>query len=318
MMTGTEHGHRAGRCGRSGSTKPAGRRRSCSSGSRTPSPEPAKRSSACTPRRSPATSSDGRRIACLRSRRTSSRARWPPSGPTWTRSPSATPVWALADFDRDGAAAEYAVVRAAILAPKPRTVDHVESAAVPLSALSAWQGLFDHGGLEAGQRVLIHGAAGGVGHLATQLARRRGAYVIGTTSRGGHGPGAWVRRARGVRPVRPCGSRALEPVDLVFDTVGGELLERSLAVIRRAGGSCRSPRSRRRRSPSARSRRRTSSSSRTASSSSSSPPRRCRRAAPGDRLGVPAGGCAGGVRAQPGVRQAWQGGPPRRRGVPMT
>ncbi|MEO8424100.1 MAG: NADP-dependent oxidoreductase [Actinomycetota bacterium] len=145
------------------------------------------------------------------------------------------PVWALAAFDRDGAAAEYIVVPAALLAPKPRTLDHEGSAAVPLSALSAWQGLFDHGGLGEGGRVLIHGAAGGVGHFATQLARGRGSYVVGTTS------AASVERARsfGAHEVLdPASVRfedSLEPVDLVFDTVGGELLERSLAIIRPGG-----------------------------------------------------------------------------------
>ena len=95
--------------------------------------------------------------------------------------------------------------------------------------------MFDHGGLEEGQRVFIHGAAGGVGHLATQLARRQGAYVIGTTSASG------IERARdfGAHEVfDPASVRfedTLEPVDLVFDTVGGELLERSLAVIRPGG-----------------------------------------------------------------------------------
>ena len=145
------------------------------------------------------------------------------------------PVWALADFDRDGAAAEYVVVRASILAPKPRTVGHEESSAVPLSALSAWQGLLDHGALEAGQRVLINGAAGGVGHLATQLARRRGAYVIGTTS----ASGTDLARGFGAHEVfDPSTVRfedPLEPVDVVFDTVGGDLLQRSLAVIRQGG-----------------------------------------------------------------------------------
>src|SRR5574341_210774 len=80
-------------------------------------------------------------------------------------------VYGLARFDRDGAAAEYVVVAARFLAPKPHTLDHLQSAAVPLAALSAWQGLFDHGRLTAGQRVLIHGAAGGVGAFAVQLAR---------------------------------------------------------------------------------------------------------------------------------------------------
>lgn len=103
------------------------------------------------------------------------------------------PVFALTGFDRDGVAAEYAAVPADVLAPKPVTLDDVMSAALPLAALSAWQGLFDHGQLAEGQRVLIQGAAGGVGHLATQLARRQGAYVIGTTSSGTSEAGARAR-----------------------------------------------------------------------------------------------------------------------------
>src|SRR6476661_90830 len=87
-------------------------------------------------------------------------------------------VYALTPFDRDGVAAEYAAVPAGALAPKPRTLDHAEAAAVPMTGLTAWQGLFDRGGLEAGQRVLVHGAAGGVGHIAVQLARWRGAQVV--------------------------------------------------------------------------------------------------------------------------------------------
>ena len=145
------------------------------------------------------------------------------------------PVYALTGFDRDGVAAEYAAVPASLLAPKPRTLDHIEGAATPLAALSAWQGLFEHGRLEAGQRVLIHGAAGGVGHFATQLARSRGAHVIGTASSGN------VENARrfGAHEVLDHTStrfeQALDPVDLVFDTVGGQLLERSTAVVREGG-----------------------------------------------------------------------------------
>src|SRR5437764_6800836 len=91
-------------------------------------------------------------------------------------------VYGLVAFPRDGSAAEYVAVRAADLAPKPRTLDHVHAAAVPLSALTAWQSLFLHAGLAAGQRVLIHGAAGGVGAFAAQLARWRGAHVSATAS----------------------------------------------------------------------------------------------------------------------------------------
>jgi NADPH:quinone reductase-like Zn-dependent oxidoreductase len=140
-------------------------------------------------------------------------------------------VYALTGFDRDGAAAEYAIVPAAFLAPKPRTLGHVESASIPLAALSAWQGLFDHGELAEGQRVLIHGAAGGVGHFAVQLARHRGANVIGTAS------SANVERARELgadEVIDHTSTRfedAVEPVDLVFDTAGGERLRHSPAVL---------------------------------------------------------------------------------------
>lgn len=141
-------------------------------------------------------------------------------------------VYALCDFGRDGAAADYVAVAVELLAPKPRTLDDVQSAAIPLPGLSAWQGLFDHGGLEAGQRVLITGAAGGVGHLATQLARHRGAHVIGTASPASRD----AARGFGAHEViEGSDLGSLEPVDLVFDTVGGATLEASSAVIRPGG-----------------------------------------------------------------------------------
>ena len=144
-------------------------------------------------------------------------------------------VYALTAFDRDGVASDYAIVPSELLAPKPRQLSHVESAAVPLAALSAWQALFDHGQLAAGQRVLIHGATGGVGRFATQLARERGAHVIATVS------------SRNVETARALGADevidhtttrfedAIEPVDLVFDTAGGDQLQRSPAVLREGG-----------------------------------------------------------------------------------
>ncbi len=144
-------------------------------------------------------------------------------------------VWALTGFDRDGVAAEYAVVPASFLAPKPRSIGHLESAAIPLAGLTAWQGLFDHGRLRRGERVLIHGASGGVGRFATQLARWRGAYVIGTAS------GAAVRDVLALgadeavdRTAVPF-EGAIAPVDLVFDTVDGDVLVRSAAVLREGG-----------------------------------------------------------------------------------
>jgi NADPH:quinone reductase-like Zn-dependent oxidoreductase len=135
-------------------------------------------------------------------------------------------VFALTGFDRDGVAAEYAAVPTSVLAPKPRRLGHVESAAIPLAGLSAWQALFDHGRLEAGERVLIHGAAGGVGSFATQLAHWRGAYVIGTASR--------PEQALAADEVLDyaSGEDAVGGVDLVFDTVGGDVLVRSAANLR--------------------------------------------------------------------------------------
>jgi NADPH:quinone reductase-like Zn-dependent oxidoreductase len=143
-------------------------------------------------------------------------------------------VYALTPFDRDGAAAEYVAVPAETLGRKPNALSDVESAAIALAGLSAWQGLFDHGGLEAGDRVLILGAAGGVGQLATQLAHERGAHVIGTAS----GPGIQRVRELGADEAIAASTpfeKTLAPVDLVFDTVGGEVLSRSAAALRDGG-----------------------------------------------------------------------------------
>lgn len=145
------------------------------------------------------------------------------------------PVWALTPFDRDGVAAELAVVPAALLAPKPSRPTHQQCASIPLAALSAWQALFDHGGLEPGQRVLVHGAGGGVGRFAVQLARWRGAHVIGTASP--TGMSAAVRSGADEvldRTTADFGT-GLEPVDLVFDTVGGMALAGSGALVREGG-----------------------------------------------------------------------------------
>ena len=105
-------------------------------------------------------------------------------------------VFALTPFDRDGVAAEYASVPSAVLAAKPARLTHVEAAALPMGGLSAWQGLFVQGHLQAGERVVVTGASGGVGHLAVQLGRQAGAEVVDEG-----------------------------PAELVFDTVGGELPE---------------------------------------------------------------------------------------------
>ena len=144
-------------------------------------------------------------------------------------------VFGLIDFHRDGADAEFVAVRADEVAPKPATVTHAQTAAVPLSALTAWQALFDQGGLAPGQHVLVHGGAGGVGSFAVQLARWRGARVTATSS------------ARDSDLVRGLGAddvidyrtqrfeEAVTEIDLAFDTVGGDTWERSWAVLRPRG-----------------------------------------------------------------------------------
>jgi NADPH:quinone reductase-like Zn-dependent oxidoreductase len=145
-------------------------------------------------------------------------------------------VYGLTEFPRDGAAAECVAVRASHLALKPRTIDHVHSAAATLSALTAWQALFTHGGLQAGQRVLIHGGAGGVGTFAVQLAHWKGAHVITTSS----GANLDFLRSLGADETidysqAPPFEEALRDVDIVLDAVGGDLVERSWRVLRRGG-----------------------------------------------------------------------------------
>jgi NADPH:quinone reductase-like Zn-dependent oxidoreductase len=144
-------------------------------------------------------------------------------------------VYGLTDFFRDGAAAEYVAVSASDLAPKPRSVNHASAAASPLSALTAWQALFDHARLARGERVLIHGAAGGVGSFATQLARWRGAHVIGTASADNVG---FVHKL-GADEVIDYRATPFETVvrdvDVVLDTIGGTTTEKSWSVLRPHG-----------------------------------------------------------------------------------
>jgi NADPH:quinone reductase-like Zn-dependent oxidoreductase len=144
-------------------------------------------------------------------------------------------VFGLTDQLRDGAAAEYVAVEARNLAPKPRTVSHVQAAAVPRAGLTAWQGLFDHGKLAKGQTVVIHGAGGAVGSMAVQLARWAGAEVIGTGR--GHSR-ALVTELGADRFIALDADRledAAGQADLVFDTIGGEVLTRSPALLKPGG-----------------------------------------------------------------------------------
>ena len=144
-------------------------------------------------------------------------------------------VYGLPDFGGDGAAADYAVIRVQALAPKPRSIDHVGAAAMPLSALTAWQALRVHGAIASGQRVLIHGGAGGVGSYAVQLARHFGAETIATASR----TNAEFVSELGADRVIDYGEQQFDSlvsdVDLVLDTVGGKTLERSWNVLKRGG-----------------------------------------------------------------------------------
>jgi NADPH:quinone reductase-like Zn-dependent oxidoreductase len=146
-----------------------------------------------------------------------------------------TEVYARIDFWRDGACAEYVLVRAADLAPKPVSLSHVAAAAAPLSALTAWQALFDHGHLSKGQRVLIHAAAGGVGTYAVQLAHWCGAHVIGTA----RAANAEFLRGLGADEVIDYSAVRFEDVvrevDVILDNVGGDTLERSWGVVKKGG-----------------------------------------------------------------------------------
>ncbi|TPK16739.1 NADP-dependent oxidoreductase [Mesorhizobium sp. B2-5-9] len=144
-------------------------------------------------------------------------------------------VFGLADWHRDGTLAEYVAMEARNLAPLPGDVDFTVGASMPISGLTAWQGLFQHGRLQAGQSVLAHGAAGAVGSVVTQLAREAGAYVIGT------GRAADRQKALdfGANEFVDLGNDTLEDVgavDLVFDVIGGDIQKRSTTLVR-AGGT---------------------------------------------------------------------------------
>lgn len=146
-------------------------------------------------------------------------------------------VFTRLDVGRDGAYAEYVTVPAEHLARKPRSIDHLHAAAVPLAGLTAWQALLDpnNAGLRAGQTVLIHGGAGGVGHFAVQLAKWRQARVIATGSQGNEG---FLRELGADQFIEHTSVRfesVARDVDVVLDTVGGETQARSWAVLRPGG-----------------------------------------------------------------------------------
>jgi NADPH:quinone reductase-like Zn-dependent oxidoreductase len=143
-------------------------------------------------------------------------------------------VFGPTDWARDGSLAEYVAVEARNLAPLPADVDFVTAASLPISGLTAWQGLFVHGGLRAGQTVLVHGASGGVGSIVTQLAREAGASVIGT-GRAADRERALEAGACGFFDLAEDGWTDAGPVDLVFDVIGGDVRTRSTALVRPGG-----------------------------------------------------------------------------------
>jgi NADPH:quinone reductase-like Zn-dependent oxidoreductase len=182
---------------------------------------------------------------------TASELAWYPTAHTKTGADRALPVpghefsgvveatgeaaYGMNDWFADGAMAEYCISRPEYVAPKPRTLDHVRAAAVPIAALTAWQGLFDRARLERGQRLLIHGGAGGVGTFAVQLGHWCGAHVIATAS------AEHVEFLRGLGADQVLDYRAgrfadmVRDIDVVFDAVGGETLARSWSILKPGG-----------------------------------------------------------------------------------
>jgi NADPH:quinone reductase-like Zn-dependent oxidoreductase len=143
-------------------------------------------------------------------------------------------VFGLSDWHRDGTLAEYVAIESRNLAPLPGDVDFTVGASLPISGLTAWQGLFQHGRLQSGQSVLVHGAAGAVGSIVAQLAREFGGYVIGT----GRAADREAALDFGVQEFVDLGNDSLADiggVDLVFDVIGGDIQKQSAALVRPGG-----------------------------------------------------------------------------------
>jgi len=144
-------------------------------------------------------------------------------------------VYTRPDILRNGAYAEYIAVKASEAALKPESLDYIKAAAVPLAALTAWQSIFDLAQLQAGQKILIHAAAGGVGHYAVQFARWAGAHVVGTASAQNHAflksIGAHETIDYNITPFE----KVVHDADVVFDTMGGDVWQRSWKVLKKGG-----------------------------------------------------------------------------------
>ncbi len=157
------------------------------------------------------------------------------TGPGVARLKDGDEVYSRPDISRDGTYAEYVVVKESEVARKPQSLDHIHSAGIPLAALTAWQALFDAAGLRAGQKALIHAAAGGVGSYAVQLAKWKGALVIGTAS----GRNQKFLRELGADETIDYQKTRFEDVvrgvDVVLDTLGGDTQKRSWKVLKKGG-----------------------------------------------------------------------------------
>jgi NADPH:quinone reductase-like Zn-dependent oxidoreductase len=166
---------------------------------------------------------------------------WDVSGVVEAVGPEATAfkigdaVYGMLDFLRNGAYADYVVARTQHLALKPNLLDHIQAAAVPLASLTAWQSLFELAGLESGQTVLIHGAAGGVGHFAVQFAKWREAKVIGTASASNQDFLRELGADQVIDYTRTMFEKAVHDVDVVLDTIGGDTQQRSWQVLKKGG-----------------------------------------------------------------------------------
>jgi NADPH:quinone reductase-like Zn-dependent oxidoreductase len=143
-------------------------------------------------------------------------------------------VFALLGYDR-GAYAQHVVVKPGEWARKPGNISHVEAAAVPLAALTAWQGMIDNGGLKSGQRVLVHGGAGGVGHFAIQIAKARGAWVATTCAREDFDFVRGLGADQAIDYKHEKFEELLSDIDLVYDLIGGDTQERSFKVLKQNG-----------------------------------------------------------------------------------
>ena len=145
------------------------------------------------------------------------------------------PVYGMSDWFINGAQADYCLTVPANIAPKPSSLDHTQAAVVPISALTAWQALISRAQISKGQRVLVHGAAGGVGSFAVQLARYKEAHVIATASGGN---AAFVKEFGADEVIDYQATpfeRIVRDVDVVLDTVGGETRDRSWGILRKGG-----------------------------------------------------------------------------------